>query len=121
MDLHLYHLSWAALMAEINTILAKDTKSLEANIAYYKKVLNAPNVDNAQVNKYFERLQHDKMRLAYFNEIYCRLEKLNYKFILLGIDQCIANETKIQGREPTDWVITVRKEGHDFKTYYLPL
>jgi hypothetical protein len=58
----------------MRTILERDAKALESNVNYYMKLLG----DSNQINKaqpLFEKLQLDKLRYAYFSEVFIRLKK----------------------------------------------
>ena len=79
----LHDLTWPELLQQISAIIARDEKSLESNVNYYLKLFNDNNSDKTQLNKFFEKLQLDKLRYAYFSELFVRLEELqndNYEF-----------------------------------------
>ncbi len=117
----LHDLTWPELLQQISAIIARDEKSLESNVNYYLKLFNDSNSDKTQLNKFFEKLQLDKLRYAYFSELFVRLEEQNYKMMIMSIESCIRQETNIQDKTPKDWVATVRFENGQIKVYFMAL
>jgi hypothetical protein len=117
----IHDLSWNELLAQVAVIIARDAKSLETNVGYYKKLFNDNNADKAQLNKLFEKLQLDKLRYAYFSELYFRLDESRYKFILMSLENSMQQAIRIQNKQPKDWVATVRFEEGEIKVYFMPL
>lgn len=117
----LHDLTWPELMQQVASIIGRDEKSLESNVNYYMKLFNDNNSDKTQLNKLFEKLQLDKLRYAYFSELFVRLEEQNYKMIIMSIESCIRQETNIQNRTPKDWIATVRFENGQIKVYFMAL
>ncbi len=117
----LHDLTWTELMQQVASIIARDEKSLESNVNYYMKLFNDNNADKNQLNKLFEKLQLDKLRFAYFSELFVRLEEHNYKMMIMGLESCIQQETHIQNKTPKDWVATVRFENGEIKVYFMAL
>lgn len=66
----LHGLTWPELLGEVSAILERDTKTLESNVNYYKKLLGDSNSDKEQINRLFEKLQLDRLRLSYFSELF---------------------------------------------------
>jgi hypothetical protein len=72
----LHDITWPELMQQVASIIgSRDEKSLESNVNYYMKLFNDSNTDKNQLNKLFEKLQLDKLRHAYFSELFVRLEE----------------------------------------------
>ena len=117
----LHDLTWPELMQQVASIIGRDEKSLESNVNYYMKLFNDNNSDKNQLNKLFEKLQLDKLRYAYFSELFVRLEEQNYKMMIMSIESCIQQETNIQNKTPKDWVATVRFENGQIKVYFMAL
>ena len=117
----LHDLTWPELMQQVASIIGRDEKSLESNVNYYMKLFNDNNSDKNQLNKLFEKLQLDKLRYAYFSELFVRLEEQNYKMMIMSIESCIRQETNIQNKTPKDWVATVRFENGQIKVYFMAL
>ncbi len=117
----LHDLTWPELMQLVASILGRDNKLLESNVNYYMKLFNDSNSDKNQLNKLFEKLQLDKLRFAYFSELFVRLEENNYKMMIMSIESCIRQETNIQNKTPRDWVATVRFENGQIKVYFMAL
>lgn len=117
----LHDLTWPELMQQVASIIGRDEKSLESNVNYYMKLFNDNNSDKNQLNKLFEKLQLDKLRYAYFSELFVRLEEQNYKMMIMSIESCIRQETNIQNKTPKDWVATVRFENSQIKVYFMAL
>lgn len=117
----LHDLTWPELMQQVASILGRDNKLLESNVNYYMKLFNDSNSDKNQLNKLFEKLQLDKLRFAYFSELFVRLEENNYKMMIMSIESCIRQETNIQNKTPKDWVATVRFENGQIKVYFMAL
>ncbi|MBK8369621.1 MAG: hypothetical protein IPL10_20210 [Bacteroidetes bacterium] len=117
----LHDLTWPELMQQVASIIGRDEKSLESNVNYYMKFFNDNNSDKNQLNKLFEKLQLDKLRYAYFSELFVRLEEQNYKMMIMSIESCIRQETNIQNKTPKDWVATVRFENGQIKVYFMAL
>ena len=110
------HLSLEELLNDIKHLLELDTEKVKNNQSYYKKLYDDSNTDSVQLRRFYTSLERDQQRLDFFKELIHRLETLNYKMILLGIEHCIKNEKEIQGKEPENYQIIVRKEGNQFKT-----
>lgn len=117
----LHDLTWPELMQQVASIIGRDEKSLESNVNYYMKLFNDNNSDKNQLNKLFEKLQLDKLRHAYFSELFVRLEEQNYKMMIMSIESCIRQETNMQNKTPKDWVATVRFEDGQIKVYFMAL
>jgi hypothetical protein len=114
-------LTWPELLQQVSAILSRDVKALESNVNYYKKIFNDSNADKNQVNKLFEKLQLDKLRYAYFSELFIRLDESNYKMMIMGLESCIQQETNMQNKSPKDWSATVRFENGQIKVYFMAL
>jgi len=117
----LHNLNWCELLEQVSAILAKDTKSLESNVNYYKKLFNNGNASKEQLNRLFEKLQLDKLRYACFSELFFRLDENRYKFMIMSLESCISQETEIQNRAPKDWVVTVTYENGQIRVYFMAL
>jgi|GEM_PF-1013002 len=117
----LHDLTWPELIKQVASIIGRDEKTLESNVNYYMKLFNDSNTDKAQLNKLFEKLQLDKLRYAYFSELFVRLEEQNYKMMIMSIESCIRQETNIQNKTPKDWAATVRFENGQIKVYFMAL
>jgi hypothetical protein len=117
----LQDLTWPELLQQISAIIARDEKSLESNVNYYLKLFNDSNSDKNQLNKFFEKLQLDKLRFAYFSELFFRLEDNNYKMIIMSLESCIHQETNMQNKTPKDWSATIRYENGQIKVYFMAL
>ena len=117
----LHDLTWPELLKLVEAILSRDVKALESNVNYYKKIFNDSNADKNQVNKLFEKLQLDKLRYAYFSELFIRLDESNYKMMIMGLESCIQQETNMQNKAPKDWSATVRFENGQIKVYFMAL
>jgi hypothetical protein len=117
----IHNFTWEQLLKHIGEILAKDKKALEANVSYYKKLLNDSNADKAQINRLFEKLQLDKLRYECFSELFFRIDETKYKFIIMSLESCIQQDRKVQGVPPKDWVATVRFENNHIKVYFMAL
>lgn len=117
----LHDLTWQELLQQVSAILTRDTKYLESNVNYYMKLFNDSNSDKNQLNKLFEKLQLDKLRFAYFSELFVRLEEQNYKMMIMSLESCIQQETHIQNKTPKDWTATIRFEQGQIKVYFMAL
>ena len=117
----LHDLTWPELLQQISAIIARDEKSLESNVNYYLKLFNDNNSDKTQLNKFFEKLQLDKLRYAYFSELFVRLEEQNYKMMIMSIESCIQQETNLQSKTPKDWTATICFEKGQIKVYFMAL
>ena len=117
----LHDLTWPELMQQVASIIGRDKKALESNVNYYMKLFNDNNADKTQLNKLFEKLQLDKLRYAYFSELFVRLEEQNYKMMIMSIESCIQQETNIQNKTPKDWSATIRFENGQIKVYFMAL
>ena len=114
-------LSWQELLTQLSAILARDAKALESNVNYYKKLFNDSNADKAQLNKLFEKLQLDKLRYAYFSELFIRLDDSKYRLMIMHLESCIKQETELQNRSPKDWVATIRFKNGKLSVYFMAL
>ncbi|MGE0567434.1 MAG: hypothetical protein AB7O73_05755 [Bacteroidia bacterium] len=114
-------LTWPELLQEISTILERDSKTLESNVNYYKKLLGDNNSDKDQINRLFEKLQLDRLRLSYFSELFFRLDNTNYKFMIMHLESCIMQETHLQNRTPKDWSATICNIDGQIQVYFMPL
>lgn len=117
----LHNISWPELLQQISTILSRDAKALESNVNYYMKLFNDSNTDKTKLNNIFEKLQLEKLRHAYFSELFIRLEEVNYKMMIMSLESCIQQETEIQNRTPKDWVATIRFEEGKIRVYFMAL
>ena len=117
----LHDLTWPELMQQVASIIGRDEKALESNVNYYMKLFNDSNADKNQLNKLVEKLQLDKLRYAYFSELFVRLEEQNYKMMIMSIESCIQQETNLQNKTPKDWTATVRFENGQIKVYFMAL
>lgn len=117
----LHDLTWLELMQHVASIIGRDEKTLESNVNYYMKLFNDNNADKTQLNKLFEKLQLDKLRYAYFSELFVRLEEQNYKMMIMSIESCIQQETNLQNKTPKDWTATVCFENGQIKVYFMAL
>jgi len=117
----LHDLTWSELMKQVASIIVRDEKSLESNVNYYMKLFNDNNADKTQLNKLFEKLQLDKLRYAYFSELFVRLEEQNYKMMIMSIESCIQQETNLQNKTPKDWTATICFENGQIKVYFMAL
>lgn len=117
----LHDLTWSELINEIGAILARDKKTLESNVNYYKKLLGESNSDKEQVNRLFEKLQLDRLRLSYFSELFFRLDESKYKLMITHLESCIVQETHIQNRTPKDWSATICNMDGKIQVYFMPL
>lgn len=117
----LHDLTWPELMQQVASIIGRDEKALESNVNYYMKLFNDSNTDKNQLNKLFEKLQLDKLRHAYFSELFVRLEEQNYKMMIMSLESCIQQETHIQNKTPKDWSATIRFENGQVKVYFMAL
>lgn len=114
-------LTWPELLQEISAILERDSKTLESNVNYYKKLLGDSNSDKDQINRLFEKLQLDRLRLSYFSELFFRLDDTNYKFMIMHLESCIMQETHLQNRTPKDWSATICNIDGQIQVYFMPL
>ena len=117
----LHDLTWPELLQQISAIIAREEKSLESNVNYYLKLFNDSNSDKTQLNKFFEKLQLDKLRYSYFSELFVRLEEHNNKMIIMSIESCIQQETNMQSKTPKDWTATICFEKGQIKVYFMAL
>ena len=117
----LHDLTWPELMQQVASIIGRDKKALESNVNYYMKLFNDNNADKTQLNKLFEKLQLDKLRYAYFSELFVRLEEQNYKMMIMSIESCIQQETNLQNKTPKDWTATICFEKGQIKVYFMAL
>jgi hypothetical protein len=117
----LHDLTWPELLQQVSAISARDAKTLESNVNYYMRLFNDSNADKAQLNKLFEKLQLDKLRYAYFSELFIRLDQHNYKVMIMSLESCIQQETVIQNRKPKDWTATISFENGQIKIYFMAL
>ena len=117
----LHDLTWPELMQQVASIIGRDNKLLESNVNYYMKLFNDSNSDKNQLNKLFEKLQLDKLRFAYFSELFVRLEVQNYKMMIMSIESCIQQETNLQNKAPKDWTATISFENGQIKVYFMAL
>lgn len=117
----LHNLTWQELLTQLQAILARDAKALESNVGYYRKLLGDSNADKAQLNKLFEKLQLDKMRYAYFSELFIRLDENKLKLMIMHLESCIQQETELQNKSPKDWVATIRFENGQLQVYFMAL
>ena len=117
----LQDLTWPELMQQVASIIGRDNKLLESNVNYYMKLFNDNNSDKNQLNKLFEKLQLDKLRYAYFSELFVRLEEQNYKMMIMSLESCIQQETNLQNKTPKDWTATVCFENGQIKVYFMTL
>ena len=117
----LHDLTWSELMQQVASIIGRDEKTLESNVNYYMKLFNDNNADKTQLNKLFEKLQLDKLRYAYFSELFVRLEEQNYKMMIMSIESCIQQENNLQNKTPKDWTATVCFENGQIKVYFMAL
>lgn len=117
----LQDLTWPELIQQVSAILARDAKTLENNVNYYKKLLGDSNSDKDQLNRLFEKLQLDKLRYSYFSELFFRLDEDKYRFMIMSLESCIEQETQLQNRRPKDWAATVQYEAGQIKVYFMPL
>ena len=117
----LHDLTWPELMQQVASIIGRDEKSLESNVNYYMKLFNDSNSDKNQLNKLFEKLQLDKLRFAYFSELFVRLEESNYKMMIMSLESCIRQETNLQNKAPKDWTATISFENGQIKVYFMAL
>ncbi len=117
----LHNLTWQELLQQVATIITRDEKALENNVNYYKKLFNDNNTDKTKLNNLFEKLQLDKLRYAYFSELFIRLDEQNYKMIIMSLESCIQQETNLQNKAPKDWSATVSFENGQIKVYFMAL
>lgn len=117
----LHNISWPELLQQVSAILSRDAKALESNVNYYMKLFNDSNTDKTKLNNIFEKLQLEKLRHAYFSELFIRLEEANYKMMIMSLESCIQQETEIQNRTPKDWVATIRFEDRKIRVYFMAL
>jgi len=117
----LHDLTWPELLQQVSAIISRDAKTLESNVNYYMKLFNDSNSDKTQLNKLFEKLQLDKLRYAYFSELFIRLDEHNYKVMIMSLESCIQQETEIQNRKPKDWTATISFENGQIKIYFMAL
>jgi len=117
----LHDFTWPELLQQVAVILARDEKTLENNVNYYKKLLGDSKADKEQLNRLFDKLQLDKLRYSYFSELFFRLDEGNYKFMIMHLESCIKQETELQNKTPKDWVATVRFERGEIKVYFMAL
>jgi hypothetical protein len=117
----LHDLTWPELMQQVASIIGRDEKTLESNVNYYMKLFNDNHADKNQLNKLFEKLQLDKLRYAYFSELFVRLEEQNYKMMIMSIESCIQQETNLQNKTPKDWTATISFENGQIKVYFMAL
>ena len=117
----LHDLTWSELMQQVASIIGRDNKLLESNVNYYMKLFNDNNADKTQLNKLFEKLQLDKLRFAYFSELFVRLEEQNYKMMIMSLESCIRQETNLQSKAPKDWTATISFENGQIKVYFMAL
>ena len=117
----LQDLTWPELMQQVASIIGRDNKLLESNVNYYMKLFNDNNSDKNQLNKLLEKLQLDKLRYAYFSELFLRLEEQNYKMMIMSLESCIQQETNLQNKTPKDWTATVCFENGQIKVYFMAL
>lgn len=117
----LHDLSWSELLNQISAIISRDEKTLESNVNYYMKLFNDNNIDKEKLNKFFEKLQLDKLRFAYISELFVRLEEQNYKMMIISLESCIQQESNLQNKTPKDWSATIRFENGLIKVYFMAL
>jgi hypothetical protein len=117
----LHDLSWSELLNQISAIISRDEKTLESNVNYYMKLFNDNNTDKEKLNKFFEKLQLDKLRFAYISELFVRLEEQNYKMMIISLESCIQQESNLQNKTPKDWSATIRFENGLIKVYFMAL
>ena len=114
-------LTWHQLLNGIQELMETDGEKLKSYVEFYKKKRGEANVDEAELNRLYQRVLHDKTRFDLITELLYIMENLNFQIILWGIDDCIEKYKNISGKHPEDYVITVRKEFSTFKIYFLEL
>jgi len=112
------HIPIDELLQDIQYILDQDAERLKQNKSYYNRLHDNGKAKQEELEKFYNSLERDQRRCDFFSELIYRLQVLNMKMILAGINFCVESEKLIQGKEPEDYIITVRKEGHKFTTYY---
>ena len=95
--------------------------NIRENIGNYKKLLGDSKSDKEQINRLFERLQLDRLRLSYFSELFFRLDEANYKFMIMHLESCIMQETQLQNRAPKDWSATIYYKNGEMQVYFMAL
>jgi len=118
-ELMLTDTPWTELLRDIRHLLNEDADKLKSNREYFKKLYYDSKTDPKKLERFHDSIDKDQLRYDFFSELINRLETLNYKMVLLAIDYCVAKEIEIQGKEPENFQITVRKEGTEFTTYYM--
>ena len=117
-ELNLQDLPWGELITDILYLLEKDEDKLKQNKVYYEKLFNSKNPDENHLTRFYDTLVRDQQRHDFYREVMHRLETRNFKVVLSAIDHCIQSETMIQGIEPENYQIIIRKQGDNYRTYY---
>lgn len=117
-ELMLNDLPWEELLKDMRYLLDQDIEILKGKREYYRRLITNPKADEQKLNRLYDSIERDQQRFDFFNELICRMETLNFKMALQGIDFCIESEKRLVNRTPEDYIITIRKEGLNFKTFY---
>ena len=117
-ELNLNDLPWGELITDILYLLGKDEDKLRQNKVYYEKLFNSNNPDQNHLTRFYDTLVRDQQRHDFYKEVIYRLETRNFKVVLSAIDHCIQSETMIQGIEPENYQLIIKKQGNNYRTYY---
>lgn len=117
-ELMLNDLSWEELLKDIRYLLDQDIEILKGKREYYRRLTANPNINEQKLNRLYDSIKRDQQRLDFFNELIYRMETLNFKMVFYAIDFCIESEKQLVNRIPEDFIVTIRKEGLNFKTFY---
>jgi hypothetical protein len=118
---HFAHLPWEQLIDNILDILFKDENKLESNTEYYKKMYNSENPDKVQLEKMYQRIQHEQTRLALIRELIARFQTMEIFVIATKLEKAIKTESQTQNKQIENWLFTIRKKDNHFTSYFHPL
>lgn len=110
-----YNTTWMELLNQIKELLLMDEEKLKSNKEYYRRMYTSGNMEETKIQRLFRNIEHDQERLNYVSELVYRLDNLNYKMMLLGIDWCFENDVRLKSGNCNNYQITVTKTGTEFE------
>ena len=85
--LDLYHLPFSEILSDVETLLKTDFDILQKQNYTYQKMLKEGKKSEQYLLNYESRLHHAQTRFEFFNELMCRLQTYDYRFVIESVTE----------------------------------
>ncbi|MGB1243129.1 MAG: hypothetical protein ACPG49_11450 [Chitinophagales bacterium] len=97
--LDLYHLPFSEILSDVETLLKTDFDILQKQSYAYQKMLKEGKKSEQYLLSYENRLHHAQTRFEFFNELMCRLQTYDYRFVIKSVTEAKYQASKRERKD----------------------